>query len=352
VINLLYLIEKTKITPDQTELIDGLKTSVDDLSIMVNNLLNFSVLVSDKIEAEKERFEIVDFMESMKRVVKMRTENSAIHLNFLIDESMPNKIISDTKKITQILYNLIDYLIAKTKSQKTLFFKASTEQSSQNTYSLIFTLHSEGLILDEEEIKDLYAAEKILEIYNPEEDEQKKLIIGMAIVSKLIKILNGSLSFDSEEGADTIFRVSIPVEIAKKTLKLQGDIPTSPLRILLVEDHFLNQLATKKVLTTWSNQVTVDIADNGQIAVEKHNETDYDIILMDIQMPVMNGIIASQKIRATSSVPILALTANASKPEEDKCLSVGINDYLSKPFKPEELYNRIMAILSPIEHQS
>ena len=352
VINLLYLIEKTNISPDQTELIDGLKTSIDDLSMMVNNLMNFSVLVSDKIEAEKERFDIREFMESMKRVVKMRTENTATDLNFLIDESMPNKVISDTKKITQILYNLIDYLIAKTTSQKSLFFKASAQKRTPKDYDLIFTLQSEGLRLEEEEIKDLYAAEKILEIYNPEEDEEKKLMIGMAIVSKLIKIINGSLYFESKGSSDTIFRVTIPVEIAKQPIKMQGDIPTSPLRILLVEDHFLNQLATKKVLTTWSDQVSVDIADNGQIAVEKYQKTDYDIILMDIQMPVMNGIIASQKIRATSSVPILALTANASQPEQEKCLSVGINDYLSKPFKPQELYNRIMAILNPIEHQS
>ncbi len=352
VINLLFLMEKTEISSDQTELIDGLKTSVDDLSIMINNLMNFSVLVSDKIEAEKESFEIGAFMESMKRVVKMRTDNANIGLTFLIDESMPNKIISDTKKITQILYNLIDFLIAKTASQKSMYFKASAQKISTKDYELIFTLHSDGLRLEENEIADLYAAEKILEIYNPEEDEEKKRIIGMAIVSKLIKIINGNLSFTSKDRRDTIFQITIPVEAAKQPLQLQGDIPTSPLRILLVEDHFLNQLATKKVLTSWSNQVSVDIADNGQIAVEKYQENNYDIILMDIQMPVMNGIIASQKIRATSSVPILALTANASQPEEEKCLSVGINDYLSKPFKPQELYNRIMAILSPIEHQS
>ncbi len=352
VINLLYLIEKTEIAPDQIELIDGLKTSVDDLSIMINNLMNFSVLVSDKIEAEKESFEIGAFMESMKRVVEMRTENAGIDLTFLIDKSMPNKIISDTKKITQILYNLIDFLIAKTERQKSLFFKARAQKISVKNYDLIFTLHSEGLKLDKEEIEDLYAAEKILEIYSPEDNEQNKLITGMAIVNKLIKIIAGNLSFDSTGNADTIFQLTIPVEIAKQPLNIQGDIPNSPLRILLVEDHFLNQLATKKVLTSWSDQVSVDIADNGQIAVDKYQENDYDIILMDIQMPVMNGIIAAQKIRATSSVPILALTANASQPEEEKCLSVGINDYLSKPFKPHELYNRIMAILNPIEHQS
>ncbi len=352
VINLLFLIEKTEISPDQTELIDGLKTSVDDLSIMINNLMNFSVLVSDKIEAEKESFEILAFMESMKRVVKMRTDNANIDLNFLIDESIPDKIISDTKKITQILYNLIDFLIAKTEKQKRLSFKASAQKITPKNYELIFSLESEGLKLDEEEIEDLHAAEKILEIYNPEEDEEKKRIIGMAIVTKLIKIINGNLSFQSEGNENTVFLITIPVEIDKQPLRIQGDIPTSALRILLVEDHFLNQLATKKVLTSWSDQVSVDIADNGQIAVEKHQKNDYDIILMDIQMPVMNGIIASQKIRTTSSVPILALTANASQPEEEKCLSIGINDYLSKPFKPHELYNRIMAILNPIEHQS
>ncbi len=352
VINLLYLMEKTEISPDQTELIDGLKTSVDDLSIMINNLMNFSVLVSDKIEAERESFKIGAFMESMKRVVKMRTDNAEIGLTFLIDDSMPNKITSDTKKITQILYNLIDFLIAKTARKKSMFFKASANKISTKDYELVFTLHSDGLRLEEDEIEDLYAAEKILEIYKPEEDEKKKLIIGMAIVSKLIKIINGNLSFTSKDRRDTIFEITIPVEAAKQPIQMQGDTPNSPLRILLVEDHFLNQLATKKVLNSWSDQVSVDIADNGQIAVEKYQENNYDIILMDIQMPVMNGIIASQKIRATSSVPILALTANASQPEEEKCLSVGINDYLPKPFKPQELYNRIMAILSPIEQQS
>ena len=352
VINLLFLMEKTEISPNQTELIDGLKTSVDDLSIMINNLMNFSILTSDKIEAERESFEIGVFMESMKRVVKMRTNNADIGLNFMIDENMPNKVISDTKKITQILYNLIDFLITKTESQKAMSFKLDAQKISPKDYELVFTLHSEGLRLQEDEIEDLYAAEKILEIYKPEEDEEKKQIIGMAIVSKLIKVINGNLSFISDKKKDTIFQVTIPVEAAKQPLQLQGDIPTSPLHILLVEDHFLNQLATKKVLTSWSDQVSVDIADNGQIAVEKYQDNSYDIILMDIQMPVMNGIIASQKIRATSSIPILALTANASQPEEEKCLSIGINDYLSKPFKPQELYNRIMAILSPVEHQS
>ena len=121
--------------------------------------------------------------------------------------------------------------------------------------------------------------------------------------------------------------------------------PEVPLKILLVEDHFLNQIATKKVLTTWSDLVTVDIAENGLIRVEKYREHGYDLILMDIQMPVMGGIEATQKIREKSLVPIIALTANSSKQEAEKCKEAGINDYVSKPFKPLDLYSKIMAQL-------
>ena len=119
-----------------------------------------------------------------------------------------------------------------------------------------------------------------------------------------------------------------------------------PLKILLVEDHFLNQIATKKVLTIWSNLVTVDIAENGLIGVEKYREHGYDLILMDIQMPVMNGIDAARRIRELSDVPIIALTANSTKQEQDKCFETGMNDYLAKPFKPPELHAKIMNLMA------
>lgn len=348
VINLLFLMEKSETSPDQEELLDGLKTSVDDLSIMVNNLLNFSVLVSDKIEAESETFKIDTFMESLKRVVQMRTETAGIQLSYTIDEALPKKIISDTKKITQILYNLIDYLIAKAKKGKQLSLSTKIVSTTVDEAMLVFTMQSEGFMLNSEEINDLHAAEKILEIYQPEEDEQKKIIIGMAIVTKLIKIMKGSLLIQNDASTNTSFTISIPISIARQSFIQHGGAPTIPLRILLVEDHFLNQIATKKVLTSWSDQVTVAIADNGRIGVDMFEKEKYDIILMDIQMPVLNGISAAQEIRKKSTIPILALTANASKMEEDKCLAVGINDYLSKPFKPEELYEKIMTVLSPV----
>jgi len=105
---------------------------------------------------------------------------------------------------------------------------------------------------------------------------------------------------------------------------------------------------TKKVLTTWSEKITVDIAENGLIAIEKFREHGYDLILMDLQMPVMGGLEASKKIRETDlGAPIIALTANASKQEMDKCKEIGINAYISKPFQPEDLYEKILSLLIP-----
>ena len=167
----------------------------------------------------------------------------------------------------------------------------------------------------------------------------------MAIVSKLVEIMKGTFTIESKESKGTVFNIELPINIVKPINLQPGDAPETPLKILLVEDHFLNQIATKKVLTTWSDKITVDIAENGLVGVEKYREHGYDLILMDMQMPVMNGLDASKKIREKSQVPIIALTANSSKQEADKCYSAGINAYMSKPFKPQDLYANIMSLM-------
>ena len=117
----------------------------------------------------------------------------------------------------------------------------------------------------------------------------------------------------------------------------------------MAEDHFLNQISTKKVLQSWSSHVKVTIAENGQVAVDLLAENQFDLVLMDIQMPVMNGIEATKVIRKSYNIPIIALTANASKQEADRCIEVGMNEYLSKPFQPEDLYQKIMECMTNVK---
>lgn len=351
IINLLYLLDNTGTSGQQREYVDGLKTSVDDLSIMVNNMLNFSLLVSDNISVETEEFHFKNFLQGINKVVQIKADKSSISLQFDVEDAIPEKLIADHDKITQILYNLIDNAIknAEEMSEMNITVKGAGIQEEGPMY-LTFSIHCTGQGLSKARVKELMEAEKLLEVYTEEPEEQYKPMLGMAIASKLTKTLQGTLQIESKEGESSTFVVNLPVEAKKNRGMSTGEKPEAPLKILLVEDHFLNQIATKKVLTTWSDYVTVDIAENGLIGVEKFREHGYDMVLMDIQMPVMNGMDASIKIRESSSTPIIALTANASKQEADKCKEIGINDYLSKPFKPEDLHDKIMSLLVGVAH--
>lgn len=345
IINLLFLLENTGASKSQSEYIEGLKTSVDDLSIMVNNLLNFSVLVSEKITLEEEELQFVEFLNSTKRVVNLKGDKTGQTIEFDLDENLPEKIIGDQKKLTQLLYNLVDFASNRSNSNGNIFLHAFPKNLSDNDMQLCIQVSDNGEVIPSSRIKELLQTDQLIENYSDDLDERKKDDLGMAIVAKLVEIMKGQISIESRESRGTQFNIEIPVKIVKPISLEPGDAPDTPLKILLVEDHFLNQIATKKVLTTWTDKITVDIAENGLVGVEKFREHGYDLILMDMQMPVMNGLDSSKRIRENSNVPIIALTANASKQEADKCYAIGINAYMSKPFKPQDLYAKIMSLM-------
>ncbi len=348
IVNLLYLLDNSQTTHNQKEYINGLKTSVDDLSIAINNMLNFSVLVSDEVRVDAEEFSIKEFFQSIQQVVQIKADSSKLKLNFEVDDKVPDKLIGDPKMITQILYNLLDNSIKFTNEEGTIAVTATATNVQASKMNLIISVKDTGRGIARGKVKQLLESDKLLEIYSEEKEENggKNRQLGIAIVNKLTKTMGGEMEISSKEGEGTEFIINLPIKSAKQTKILAGNAPEVPLKILLVEDHFLNQIATKKVLTTWSDLVTVDIAENGLIGVEKFKEHGYDLILMDIQMPVMDGYDATRKIREVSDVPIIALSANSSKQEQDRSFGVGMNDYLAKPFKPQDLHAKIMNLLS------
>ncbi len=348
IVNLMYLLENTRINPAQKDYIGNLKTSVDDLSIAITNLLNFSVLVSDNVKAEAEEFHLRDFLQSMQRSAKIKADNAKLKLELQADDNLPEKIICDQRKVTQILYNLMDNAIRYTEEGGTVTIAARAQNIRNDKFNLHLYVKDTGKGIGEKMLKEIPDADKLLEVYSEEEQKKDERPLGLAIVVKLAKTLGGELQVESKVGKGSSFEVVLPVKSARMTRLSTSDTPEIPLRILLVEDHFLNQIATKKVLTTWSDLVTVDIAENGLVGVEKFREHGYDLILMDLQMPVMNGLDSARKIREFSDVPIIALTANSTKQEQDNCFEAGMNDYLPKPFKPHELYAKIMGLLSMV----
>ncbi|MBI5914569.1 MAG: response regulator [Bacteroidetes bacterium] len=347
IVNLLFLLGNTETSTQQETFVSDLKTSVNDLSIAVNNLLNFSVMVTDNVKVEEEDIHLPEFLKGAENAVKIKADAARITLQFLVDEKLPEKITGDPRKITQIIYNLIDYAIRQSESGSKISVNADCGDAKGAKINFRICVKNSQKKLSLAELKELKDAEKLLRA-NLDEKEAvaKKRLMGIAIAAKLVKSLGGELNIRSSEEHGTELAVSLPVKTARQAKFMAGEAPEVPLRILLVEDHFLNQIATKKVLTSWSEFVTVDIAENGLVGVGKFREFGYDLLLMDIQMPVMNGLDAARKIREFSEVPIIALTANSTKQEQEKCLEIGMNDYLAKPFKPQELYASILSVMN------
>jgi CheY-like chemotaxis protein len=306
--------------------------------------------MSDKIKVEEEEVQIKDFLQSIQKVMKIKADNTNIELHFETTKDLPKKLLIDPNKVTQILYNLIDNAIKHTPENGKITVDCNCKETGNNRAMLFFSVKDNGAGMPQTKVDELLEADKLLEIYSEENPDDKKRQLGMAIVTMLVKTMDGKMNIQSSEGEGSTFDISIPVKIPKQLTFNEGDKPDIPLKILLVEDHFLNQIATKKVLTTWSDLVSVDIAENGLIGLEKFREHGYDLVLMDLQMPVMTGIESSKKIREKSNVPIIALTANSSKQEADKCFEAGINDYIAKPFQPQDLYAKIMNQLITVAH--
>lgn len=346
IVNLMFLLDNTAVSSQQKELLEGLRTSVDDLSI-INNLVNLSILATEKMKVEEETFAFRDFFQSIKKLVQIKADAAGVRMGYDLDKNFPEKGIGDVKKFTQILYNLLHHAIRVSERQKEVQVNFGFREVDAKNVAFECKIVDSGKAISAERFAELTNAGNLLKIYTENEgsSDDKMHEIGLAIVSKLVSAMSGSMSYQCREEFGNSISFELPLKIAKTIRLKPGDAPDSPLRILLVEDHFLNQIATKKVLVAWSDLITVDIAENGMIGVEKFRAYGYDLILMDIQMPVMNGLDATRKIREQSNVPIVALTANSSRLEMEKCLETGMNDYLAKPFKPQELYAKIMGLL-------
>ncbi|MCF8244409.1 MAG: response regulator [Saprospiraceae bacterium] len=352
IVNLMFLLDNSETSNQQDLLITDLKTSVNDLSISVNNLLNFSLMVTENVKEEAEDIVLLEFLKGAENVVRIKADAAKMSVKFVPDKKLPEKITADPRKITQIIFNLIEYVLRQGSEGELITVTATCAPMLNDSLGLNICIRTSSKQYNANELNEMTNAESIIKKAfgeNKNESVAAKRLMGMAISTKLINSLEGNLHFQNLGGSGSEILVSIPVRPTKQVLYNTGAAPLAPMKILMVEDHFLNQLATKKVLTSWSNFVSVDIAENGQIGYEAVRDNDYDLVLMDIQMPVMNGIDSAKKIREFSQVPIIALTANSTKQEQEKCLEIGMNDYLSKPFKPLELYERILAVMVLVE---
>jgi CheY-like chemotaxis protein len=258
-----------------------------------------------------------------------------------VDGNFVPNLISDPLRINQIITNLVSNAIKFTENGEiTIRLKQVAVEDHFSTFSV--EVHDTGIGIDKEKFSTIFGKFEQAETQTTRQFGGTGL--GLAITKKLLNLLKSDIHFDSElgKGSKFYFTLQLPINFkheAVNTEDLQNDYKEQELtglKVLLVEDNLINTKIAQKIMGQWG--VDVDVAENGVVAIEKYRNHEYDVILMDLYMPIMDGYEATSTIRENDKlIPIIALTASASFGNLDKALQMGINEYIIKPFSPKEL---------------
>jgi|GEM_PF-5654980 len=317
----------------------SLQGSIQELQKAINNMMNFSIFSSPELEINEKEFNIDLLLENMKTLVDVKRIEKNIDLNLVLpSKDQLFSVVGDERKINQIIFNALDNAIKYSDANDQVTITLTQESIDTEHCKVDITVKDTGFGMTKDELSDVLNSKALFSL-----DEEDNKSLGIPIMKKLTEILNGTLEIESIEDEGTVVNLSFVLKKGSIKQNNNGDKPTSTLRILYVEDHSLMKIATKKTLENWSDKVNIDTAGNGQQGVEKYmQEGNYDIILMDLQMPLMDGFDATKVLREMTEVPIIAVTANSDPQERERCLEIGMTDYLQKPFNPDELFSMIM----------
>ncbi|WP_295795192.1 response regulator [Mucilaginibacter sp.] len=340
--------------PDQKENLNVLKSSANNLQSIVNDVLDFNKIEAGKVIFETVKFNFVDLMQNICGAQKLKAEEKGLSFTLKIDPVLQKRVLfGDPTRLTQILFNLVSNAIKFTRDGS-IYVKAFCYEDRNNKLRITFTVKDTGIGIDKNNLQSIF------EPFTQESITTTRQYggtgMGLAIVKRLLELqgLHMHVSSKVGEGSEFSFNMEFQVsnaninEVGDKHPLLQNTDSLSNLRILIAEDNPVNVLLMKKLLSKW--KIAPTIAENGEKAIETFQNGDFDIILMDLQMPVMNGFDASMGIRKLpnpkkANVPIIALTAAALLDIEEQVLNAGMNDYVSKPFKPEELMEKIQNLV-------
>ncbi len=344
--NLFFLFEDTRMNAEQNALLGGMKTSFEDLYNEMHQFLNSTIVLADDLKVIPQQIRLRNFIKNFKTFVLVK-ENHKLDIQIGSKEKLPDFLMFDGDKLQQILLNVLrSFCDVANMSNHNVSIRLEGKKHKKNHFFMQVSLEFPGYFPFAQDDIIFSNPEAFLAQAATNEQEAEPADTDLAIAARLISILSGKMSF-STHAKNTKLSFSVPVVEIQDQVQLTASRPLYAMHILLVEDHIINQIATKKLLEKWGD-ITVDIANNGKIAIEKVKKTNYDLVLMDLQMPILDGIAATQIIRKSFELPIIALTAHASDEEKEKCKNIGMNDYLTKPFKPKELYMIINKTISRI----
>ena len=337
------LLSQSPSEEDQTLYLRAIKTASENLKVIINDILDLASIESGKLKFEKINFNLDKTIRSLVDTFRLQTQEKGISLEYKKDPKVPNIFIGDPVRLNQILINLISNSIKFT-HQGTISLTVTVDHIKNKDHYLKFEIMDTGIGIPQSKLKTIF--ESFSQADASVTRKYGGTGLGLTIVRQLVRLQHGSISVSSQEHIGSVFTVIIPYKpgIADQQssggkVGLTRNLHLQNASILLVEDNDINRLYASSILKMWG--CPFDTAENGEVAIEKFKTAHFDLILMDIQMPIMDGFETTKAIRQWSSdkskVPIIALTANATQRDIDKCISIGMNDCLTKPFMQEDL---------------
>jgi PAS domain S-box-containing protein len=347
------LLSDTPLNEEQTEYVEIIKTASGNLLALINNVLDLSKIESSNLSIESLPIDISKIVRDVMKILGPKATAKGIRVSTNIDEQIPSKVMGDELRLTQILLNLLGNAVKFTDNGSIDITCNLAQGTDKKKDYISFSITDTGIGVEKDKQKSIF------ERFTQANSDTQRLYggtgLGLNITRSLVDLYGGTLNMKSEPGKGTTFNFILPFKryVESKGLLLTQALTidnvlsvntNSPIHILLAEDNMVNALLATKVLTM--KGFTVVHVINGLQALEALQQQYFDVVLMDIQMPVMNGISAAGHIRALpgrlGSIPIIAMTAHSLNGEMENCYKAGMNGYIAKPFKPNDLFNSII----------
>ncbi|GGI23585.1 PAS domain S-box protein [Pedobacter mendelii] len=335
---------KTNLEPQQEFYLETIHTASKNLLVIINDILDLSKIDAGKLSLENIGFNLIDVLQNAMQVITHKGEEKGLDLNnFYFDGNIAKVLMGDPYRLNQVLLNLMTNAVKFTeKGSVDLICKVITDKPNSQVIHL--SVVDTGIGMEESFVKHLF--EKFSQEYESVSRKYGGTGLGMSICKELVEQMGGQIFVESKKGiGSTIsfvieFQKGVSEDMPEKTeTKFSEDFLVGK-KVLVTDDNDLNRLVASILLLDYG--ATVMVAENGETAIDMISKENFDIILMDIQMPVMNGYETTRKIRKMgNTIPIIALTASAIKGEREKCLACGMNDYITKPINEEEFLNTI-----------
>jgi signal transduction histidine kinase/ActR/RegA family two-component response regulator len=333
----------------QDKYLNAIRDSSENLLTIVNEILDLSKLEAGKIDFEKIQFAPQKILHNVKNILRFKAEEKGLALSYTIHEDVPPFLKGDPTRLNQILVNLGSNAIKFTEKGSVSIEVEALPLNSESV-NLRFRVVDTGIGIAPGKI------DSIFEAFNQADADTTRKYggtgLGLSICKRLAELQNGSIAVQSEKDKGSTFTLILPyAKASSQPVRVDEEVQVTikDLKILLVEDNEFNVIVARDELESSIRGVRIDVAENGKIAVDKVRTESYDLILMDIQMPEMDGYEATSIIRSmrgpVAGTPIMAMTANVMKEEVDRCFAAGMNAYISKPFNRNELLKNINNLL-------